>query len=325
LQEGLSAARRAMAQSPSHHRLCYSLGMPTPKKYQLEKDKTRHMREVRKYRKTCKERLGPVGVRLFREFLNLHGRLPISSTACWAEALAQAFGKKRTALSGKCRDDVSREDLNESRGQFGGWGSALLRRRLEIPPANGLQFLVRVIEVFGDTPKPWQAVLVALYERQHGVVFHDLRRVDIKTPLKDDFIWTLISQAVRRLSTGRWPYIKQADGNLPAVSVVFPTRADGELVHPIFKRATACQADHKVVNWQMQAFRGLRHSSLKARALHFQELDRLLRDKSRKVSTVLRTLRSDKPAIDREKKADGRLVQRPAWLLLYPDIYPSDF
>lgn len=325
MQEALPGARRAMAWSPSHPRLCYPLGMPAPKKSQLEKDKTRHIREVRKYRKSCKERLGPVGVRLFREFLNLHGRLPISSTACWAEALAQAFGKKRTALSGKRRDNVSREDLNESRGQFGGWGSVLLRRRLETPPANGLQFLVRVIEVFGDTPKPWQAVLVALYERHHGVVFHDLRRVDIKTPLKDDFIWTLISQAVRRLSTGRWPYIKQADGNPPAVSVVFPTRADGELVHPIFKRAIACQADHNVLNCQVQAFRGLRHLSLKTRAVHFQELDRLLRDKSRKVSTVLRSLRSDKPGIDSEKKADGRPVQRPAWLLLHPDVYPSDF
>lgn len=94
MQEALSAARRAMAQSPSHHRLCYSLGMPTPKKSQLEKDQTRHIRAVRKYRKTCKERLGPVGVRLFREFLNLHGRLPISSTACWAEALAAIKSRK---------------------------------------------------------------------------------------------------------------------------------------------------------------------------------------------------------------------------------------
>lgn len=283
------------------------------------------MREVRKYRKTCKERLGPVGVRLLREFLNLHGRLPISTTACWAEALAQAFGNKRTALSGSRRENVSRQDLNESRGQFGGWSAALLRRRLEIPTANGLQFVVRVIEVVGDTPKPWQAVLVALYERQFGVVFHDLRRVDIKTPLKDEIIWTLISQAVRRLSTGRWPYITQTDGKQPAVSVVFPTRADGELVHPIFMRAIACQADHNVLNWQVQAFRGLRHLSLKTRAVHFQELDRLLRDKSRKVSTVLRSLRSDKPGIDSEKKADGRPVQRPAWLLLHPDVYPSDF
>lgn len=325
MQEALPAPRPARAQSPSHHRLCYPLGMPAPKKSPLEKDQTRHMREVRKYRKTCKERLGPVGVRLFREFLNLHGRLPISSTACWAEALAQAFGKKRTALSGKRRDDVSREDLNESRGQFGGWGLALLRRRLEFQPANGLQFFVRVIEVLGDTPKPWHALLVALYERQHGVVFHDLRRVDIKTPLKDEFIWTLISQAVRRLSTGRWPYITQTDSNQPAVTAVFPARADGKFVHRAFTKAIACQADHDVLSCQVQLFRGLRHAPLKTRSLHFQELDRLLREKSRKVSTVLRSLKPDKPGTDSEKKADGRPAPRPAWLLLYPGVYPSDF
>lgn len=299
--------------------------MPAPKKSQSEKDRTRRIREVRKHRKLCKERLGPVGTRLFREFLNLHGRLPISTTACWAEALAQAFGKERTALSGPRREDPSCHDLNDSRGQFGGWSSALLQRPLEVPAAEGLQFLARVIEVVGDMSKPWQAVLVVLYERQFGVVFHDLRRVDHKHPLTHEYIWTLIGQAVHRLSTGRWPYLTQTDGNPPMVSVVFPVRADGRLVHPLFERAIACQSDNDAVNWQVQSFKGLRHSLLKTRSWDLQELDRLLRERSRKVSTILRSLRPDRSSAGSEKKCEAKQVLRPAWLLLFPDVYPSDF
>jgi hypothetical protein len=157
------------------------------------------------------------------------------------------------------------------------------------------------------------------------VVFHDLRRVDHKHPLPDEYIWTLIGQAVLRLSTGRWPYLMQADGNPPMVSVVFPVRADGRLVHSLFERAIACQSDNDAVNWQVQSFRGLRHSLLKTWSWDLQELDRLLRERSRKVSTILRSLRPGRASAGSEKKCEAKQVLRPAWLLLFPDIYPSDF
>ena len=62
--------------------------MPAPKQPQTIKDQTYRRREVRKHRRACRKTLGPLGMYLFREFLNLHGRLPIDSTAIWSEAMA---------------------------------------------------------------------------------------------------------------------------------------------------------------------------------------------------------------------------------------------
>jgi len=301
--------------------------MPAPKKDQFLKDQTRRRREVRKYRKSCRAALGPLGTRAFREFLNLHGRLPIETTACWAEAMAWVFGKKGTALRGKKPEKLSRLDLKKYRGQFGGWSEALLRRRLDLRRTAGLSFVVRILEVEGDSPKPWRARLFILYERQHGVIFHYLKT--ISTPDRQDgtLVWKLLNQAVHQLGNCRWRYFDSTDERMLTPTVAFPVRGNGKFVHPLLDEAAAMLRDHDShsLSWQVTTFRGLRPTPLKIEAMTFFELHWALRRRSRKVSAALRALRPRRHPVVGEKNLEAGGPSRPAWLLLFPDEYPYNF
>lgn len=301
--------------------------MPAPKKDQSLKDQTRRRREVRQYRKASRAALGPLGTRAFREFLNLHDRLPIETTACWAEALAWVFGTKGTALPGKKPEKLSRLDLKAYRGQFGSWSQALLRRRLDLTRSTGLSFTFRILEVMGDLPKPWRARLFILYERQHGVVFHYLKTISKPDRQDGALIWKVLNQAVHQLGNCRWRYFDPAEESLIRPTVAFPARGNGKFVHPLLEQAAAMfhDQDGDSLSWQMKTFQGLKPTPLKVGAKSFFEFHWALRWRSRRVSAALRALRPRRyPAIG-EKNIEAGLPGRPAWLLLFPEEYPYNF
>lgn len=299
--------------------------MPAPKKDQFLKDQTRRRKEVRKYRKACRAALGPLGTRAFREFLNLHGRLPIETTACWAEALARVYGAQGTALAGKKAAKLSRLDLKKYRGQFGGWSQALLRRKLALPMVAGLRFAMRILEVEGDVPRPWRARLFILYEQQCGVVFHYLKSISSPDRQNGALVWEVLNQAVSQLVYCRWPYFHPKEAETLPLSVAFPVKANGRFSHPLLDDAIIRQNDSDSVSWQVTAFRGLRPSRLKIGKTSFSDLHWALRRQSRKVSAALRALRPRRYPVITEKILESGAPGRPAWLLLFPDEYPYDF
>jgi hypothetical protein len=271
---------------------------------------------------------------LFREFLNLHGRLPIESTAIWAEAMAQAFGDDGTALHGRASEGAHPRNLSDCRGQFGGWSQALLRRQLKLPSAPGLCFTLRIVEVRGSRPTTWRGLILALYERRTGVLFHQLIRSDGRHPPSGDTVWRALNQAVQRLSTGRWPRIKEEVLKTTPVTVAFPVDANGQSTHPIFAEAArhakdgielAMPNDSDVMRWSVSTFRGLNNISLATGPYTFLELEKMLRDEARNVSTSLRMFRQRVNSAPSGNSEGNERPRRPAWLLLFPRDYQYQF
>ncbi len=323
---------RPLVSKPSA--VCYPQAMPAPKQPQTIKDQTYRRREVRKHRRACRKTLGPLGMYLFREFLNLHGRLPIESTAIWAEAMAQAFGDHGTTLRGRVPEAALPGNLSDYRGKFGGWSQALLRRQLKLPSGPGLCFTLRIVEVRGSRPTTWRGLILVLYERRTGVLFHQLIRSDGRHPPGDDTVWRAVNQAVLRLSTGRWPRIKEEVLKATPVTVALPVDASGSSTHPIFAEAARHAKDgielampnHADVRaWSVSTFRGLNNISHTAGPYTFLELEKMLRDEARNVSTSLRMFRQRVKTAASGKSRDTERPRRPAWLLLFPRDYQYQF
>jgi len=308
--------------------------MPAPKQPQKIKDQTYRRREVRKHRRACRKTLGPLGMYLFREFLNLHGRLPIESTAIWAEAMAQAFGDDGTALHGRAPEDAHPSNLSDYRGQFGGWSQALLRRQLKLPSDPGLSFTLRIVEVRGSRPTSWRCLILVLFECRTGVLFHQLIPSDSRHPPSGDTVWRALNQAVQRLSTGRWPRIKEEVLKATPVTVAFPVDASGQSTHPIFAEAArqakdgvelAMPSHADVMGWSVSTFRGLNNISHTAGPYTFLELEKMLRDEARNVTTSLRIFRQRVKSSASGKSGGTERPRRPAWLLLFPRDYQYQF
>lgn len=301
--------------------------MPASKKRQSIKDQTYRRREVRKHRKACRKALGPLGMYLFREFLNLHGRLPIETTARWAEAAAQVFGDEGSAMRVRESGTGSPADY---RGQFGGWTQALLRRSLDLPRASGLCFALRVIEVQGTSPSSWHSLVLILYERQCGVLFHQVMRLGDRDPHRGDTVWRAVDQAILRLSGGRWPLIQRETLKSEPVTVAFPVDARGQWTHPIFAEAARLPRSQvapqcKGITWAVTTFRGLRNVRCSADPYTFLELEKMLRQEAGSVSSALKALMSRARPRSARKTEGRERPLRPAWSLLFAKDRPYEY
>lgn len=300
--------------------------MPARKKPQTEIALTKRRREIRKHRASIENLLGPIGRRLFREFLNLHGPLPIKVIACWGEALAQAFGKKGTAIVGKDPDKVVFRDLSECRGRFHGWGRTLLRRCLDLPKKEaGLCFVARIIEIENAHAPQWRGRLLVLYERTNGVVFHDL--TPVKTPDKQsgDYVWRAVRQAALLLRTSGSPQSNSAIDDMSLVTVIFPARNGGKFVHKMFDLAVARLMEGEGAPWHVQKYRGLRPLRVKVESRELADFHRWLRNHSKNTTKKLASLISTQTAAEAEKNEAAGFPKRPAWLPLFPKASPYDY
>jgi hypothetical protein len=298
--------------------------MPALRKPQAQKDLTRRLREERKHRKACRHVLGPIGTRLFREFLNLHGRLPIATTALWAEALTRVFAPKQEALQGTAKERM-KSVRRDYRAQVAGWSQALLLRHHDSLTPTELIFRVRILELKGDLQHPWHGLLMVLYEHRHGVVFHALKEINAGKPLNGEFVWTAVNQAIRRLSSGRWPHFKLNSDTPPEVTVALPVGYGKRFVHTMLEQAFSCKDGCAPDTWRIEIYPGLKSAALKLEDLTYLEFDRWLRHQSRKISTALRSLNTRTRRGNGENDSSAREHDRPAWLLLFPDEYPYDF
>lgn len=314
--------------SPRLPGVCYPQCMPAPKKSQEAKDLTRRRRDVRKHRKACRKYLGPLGMHVFREFLNLHGWRPSETAAAWAEALARVFGDDGSAMH--VRGPEGRT-LADYRGQFGGWSQALLQRSLNLPSTRGLCFTLRLVEVRGTSPSPWKCWILILYERQCGVMFHHLMRIGDRYPKLDgEAIWRVVDQAILQLTTGRWPVIQTDELASAPVTVAFPVDARGQWTHPVFAEAagrprpvgaTPCSG----ITWTIATFRGLRSTRLHAEPYSFLDLEKMLRQEAKSVSSSLKALMPRLSSRNTKKKEGLERPRYPAWLLVFPRVYPYEY